>query len=122
MELQNHAGCDRDVVMALVDEVQNVAVAGDFAFIAVSGFGLFEHELAQAPVGGRDVLDSIRCARTLNLGNFHQSGEVVGVSDGEQGGLTLVLADTPKSGDDLGGHKAAECSVVVELGQSILAI
>ena len=33
-----------------------------------------------------------------------------------------MLADTPKSGDDLGGHEAAECSVVVELGQSVLAI
>ena len=33
-----------------------------------------------------------------------------------------MLADISKSGDDLGGHKAAECSVVVKLGQSILAI
>ena len=47
---------------------------------------------------------------------------MVGVSDGEQGGLTFLLADTPKSGDDLGSHEAAECSAVVELGQSILAI
>ena len=47
---------------------------------------------------------------------------MIGVGAGEQGRLALVLADVPKSGDDLGSHEAAEHSAVVELGQSILAI
>lgn len=50
MELQNHAGGDRDVIMTLVDEVQDVAVAGDLALVTVSWLGLFEHEFAQALV------------------------------------------------------------------------
>ena len=122
MELQDHAGGDRDVIMTLVDEVENVTVASDLALVTVYWLGLFEHEFAQALVGGRDVLDPVRCARALDFGHFHQGGEVVGVSAGEQGCFPLVLADVPKRGDDLGDHEAAERSVVVELGQSILAI
>lgn len=36
--------------MTLVDEVQNIAIAGDLALVTVSWLCLFEHELAQALV------------------------------------------------------------------------
>ena len=40
----------RDATMTLVDEGQNIAIAGDLALVTVFWLCLFEHELAQALV------------------------------------------------------------------------
>ena len=50
MQLQDDPWGDGDSVMALMDYVEDVPVAGDLLLVAVLGFCLIEHELAQALV------------------------------------------------------------------------
>ena len=67
MQLQDDAGGHGDAVVPLVNHVQHVAVPCDFALVAVRRLNLALHQLAQAHLGGRDVLDSVRRARALDL-------------------------------------------------------
>lgn len=122
MELEDDAGRDGDVIVALVDDVQDVPVPGDLTLVAVFRLHVLEHKLAQAPVGGRDVFDLVRSARALDLGHLHQGGEAVGMGGGEQGRPALELPDVPESGYDLRSHQAGKRPVEIELSHDILAI
>ena len=72
MQLQDIVLRNGNGIETLMDDVQDIAVACDFLFIAVLGRCLFLDQLLDTGAGGDNALDSIGCLRALHLCNLHQ--------------------------------------------------
>ena len=64
MELQDHTGLYRNIVMAFMDRGQYIPIARNFLFTAVSRCGFVLDQFLQPLIGGVDTLDPIGCLRT----------------------------------------------------------
>ena len=101
MQLQNDHRLWRDIVVALVDRRQHVAVSGDLFFAAGLGHGLFADDLFQAVVRGDDALDAVGCLGALNLRNLQKIGQCIRLGLDKEVLLPLVLVDLRQIRHDL---------------------
>ena len=115
VELQDDPRGHGDVVVAAMDEVQHVAVAGYLAFVSVPGIRPFRDELPEAPVGGRDVLDPVRRPHALDHRHLAQRLELAGPRGLVKPLPSAVLPDVAQRGHHLGHHEAGEDPAVIEL-------
>ena len=95
MELKYDAWRHRNVVVTLMNRVEHVTVSGYLPLVAVSWFDFLLHKLAQTAVGGGYVLYPVGCAGALDLCDFAQLVEDVGLSRDVERLLSSMLAHVP---------------------------
>ena len=101
MQLQNDRRLWRDIVVALVDRRQHVAVSGDLFFAAALGHGLFADDLFQAVVRGDDALDAVGRLGALDLRNLQEIGQRIRFGLDKEVLLPLVLVNLREVGHNL---------------------
>ena len=101
MQLQNDRRLWRDIVVALVDRRQHVAVSSDLFFAAGLGHGLFADDLFQAVVRGDDALDAVGRFGALDLRNLQKIGQRIRFGLDKKILLPLVFVNLRQVGHDL---------------------
>ena len=75
MELQDKILCDGNGIKIFVNDIQHIAIPGDFLLVPVFWRGLFFDQLSDARTGRYNSFNGIGCLCTLNFGDFYQFGQ-----------------------------------------------
>ena len=101
MQLQNDRRLWRDIVVALVNRRQHIAVSGDLFFAAALGHSLLADDLFQAAVRGDDALDTVGRFGALDLRNLQKVGQLMRFGLDKEILLPLVLVNPRQIRHDL---------------------
>jgi len=77
VQLQDIVPRDGDDVKALVNDGEDVAVAGDLLLASVPRSCLFRYKLPDPGICGDDALNRVRCLGALDLGDLHELFELL---------------------------------------------
>ncbi len=115
MQLQDRVRRDGDVIVAFVDRIKHIAIAGYLAFVAVRRLWFIGHQFAQPLVGSRYVLNLVRSGDALILCDLDQAIERIGSSRLVEGSLATVFFHVIDCSRDFGCHHPEEPLGAAEL-------
>ena len=101
MQLQNDRRLWRDIVVALVNRRQHIAVSDDLFFAAALGHSLLADDLFQAAVRGDDALNTVGRFGALDLRNLQKVGPRMRFGLDKEILLPLVLVNPRQIRHDL---------------------
>ena len=101
MQLQNDRRLWRDIVVALVNRRQHIAVSDDLFFAAALGHSLLADDLFQAAVRGDDALNTVGRFGALDLRNLQKVGQRMRFGLDKEILLPLVLVNPRQIRHDL---------------------
>ena len=105
VKLQNDIRPRRDVVMALMNRREHVAVSGNLLFAAGLGHSFLADDLFQTVVRRNNAFDAVGCLGTLNPRNLQQAGKRIRLGFDEKILLSLVFMNLCEVGHDLWRQK-----------------
>ena len=118
MQLQNDRRLWRDIIVALVDRRQHVAVSGNLFFAAALGHGLLADDFFQAVVCCDDALDAVGRFGALDLRNLQEVGQRIRFGLDKEILLPLVLVNLREIGHDLRRQELIVFCFEVEISHS----